>query len=209
MKNTPVIKSTSSRSARSPKSSDSRDLPSSTYAILGMLTFGEMSGYDLGKLVDRTVGHFFSPAKSQIYSELRRLVAHGWATERRVEQQDRPDKRLYRISSKGERALRAWLESPEVEPTSVKMPFLLKLFFGGYLPHETLLGQVKEAQRQAKEDLDGMRQLEREMGDKAEMFFPNLVLQFGMAHNRSRVRWTEQVLKEIEARGRQQAHGDE
>lgn len=196
-------------SRSSATSSDGRDLPSSTYAILGLLTFGETSGYDLGKLVDRTVGGFFSPAKSQIYSELRRLVGRGWATERLVEQEDRPDKRLYRITAKGERALRAWLESPEVEPTTVKMPFLLKLFFGAYLPHETLLAQVKEALRQARETLEGMRRLEAEFGSDTEMFFPNLVLQFGLAHFRAQTRWTERVLRDVEAREREQAQGYE
>lgn len=196
-----------SRSIRARTERDSfhrRDLPSSTYAILGLLTFGEMSGYDLGKLVDRTVGHFFSPAKSQIYSELRRLVARGYANERRVEQQDRPDKSLYRITPKGERALRGWLESPEVEPTTVRMPFLLKLFFAAYLPHESLLAQVKEVQRQARETLDDLGQLEREIGGREEFFFPNLVLQFGQAHCRARIRWTEKVLREVEARARRQ-----
>lgn len=183
-----------------PRPASGADLPSSTYAILGLLTFGEMSGYDLSKLVDRTVGHFFSPAKSQIYSDLRRLMGHGYATERRVEQQDRPNKRLYKITPKGERALRTWLERPDDEPTTVKMPFLLKLFFSAHLSRESLVAQVQEQQRQAREDREQLRQLEREMAGKDEMFYPYLVLQFGLAYTRSRLRWLQDVLRQIGAR---------
>jgi DNA-binding PadR family transcriptional regulator len=165
-----------------------------------MLTFGETSGYDLGKLVNRTVGHFFSPAKSQIYSELRRLVTVGYATERKIQQEDRPNKRLYRITKQGEQALRQWLESVDLEPPIYKIPFLLKLFFAAHTPYETLIAQVKEELRQSREVLEGFEELEREMQGKEEVFFPYLVLQAGLAHNRSQVDWAEQVLAELEER---------
>jgi DNA-binding PadR family transcriptional regulator len=79
-----------------------RKLPATSYAILGLLTFGqELSGYDLGKVVEQSIGFFWTPAKSQVYGELRRLVAVGYATGREVEQSGRPDKRLYAITPDG------------------------------------------------------------------------------------------------------------
>ena len=181
-------------------SSPAAELSSTTFAILGLLTFGESSGYDLVKLVNSTIGHFFSPAKSRIYSELRRLVAAGYATERKVQQEDRPNKRLYRITGEGRRALREWLESAEVEPPIYKIPFLLKLFFAANMSHETLLSQVKEESRESREVLEEFRELERRMQGKEEMFFPYLVLRAGLAHNESQVRWGEQILEELQAR---------
>ncbi len=177
------------------------ELTSTSYAILGLLTFGETSGYDLAKLVNRSVGHFFSPAKSQIYSELRRLVSVGYATERKIQQEDRPNKRLYRITGKGERALREWLESVDVEPPVYKIPFLLKLFFAAHMSRETLLTQVKEELRQSREVMEGFEQLGRELRDRRqELFFPYLVLSAGLAHSRAHVQWAEQVLAELEER---------
>jgi DNA-binding PadR family transcriptional regulator len=46
---------------------DERALPVTSYAVLGLLTYGERSGYDLTKLVEQSIGFFFTPAKSQIY----------------------------------------------------------------------------------------------------------------------------------------------
>ena len=77
-------------------------MPANAYAILGLVSFEEMSGYDLKQFADRSIQHFFwSPSVSQIYSELRRLESMGYVAERRVEQQMRPDKRLYRITARG------------------------------------------------------------------------------------------------------------
>ena len=88
--------------ARGATGPSTAELPSTGYALLGLLTFGEKSGYDLGKFVNETIAHFFfNPAKSQVYAELRRLVARGYATEREVAQRDRPDKRLYAITPTG------------------------------------------------------------------------------------------------------------
>lgn len=182
-----------------------REVPSTTWAVLGMLTFGEMSGYDLGKLIERSISRFgFQPAKSQVYATLRRLVALGWATERAVAQRDRPDKRVYRITPEGERALRGWLESPAVEPEVVRSPFLLKVFFGARIPTETLLAQMKEAHRRAIEELESLEEVEREIAasGRKDLRFPGLVVRYGLAHNRASVAWTADMLEELRLRPR-------
>jgi PadR family transcriptional regulator AphA len=173
-------------------------LPVTTWAILGMLTFGAKSGYDLSKMVEQSIGHFFSPAKSQIYSELRRLVTLGFADVEHVNQTVRPNKRLYSITPEGRRELREWLETSEVEPDSIRSPFLLKMFFGALISREVLISQVKQAHEQAQMELKVLEDLETEISGSPEYFYPNLVLRFGLAHNRASVAWTEQVLHELE-----------
>jgi PadR family transcriptional regulator AphA len=174
------------------------ELPATSWAILGMLTFGTMSGYDLGKMVDRSIGRFFSPAKSQIYSELRRLVDLGFASVEHVTQTERPNKRLYSITPEGRRQLRQWLETSAPEPESYRSPFLLKLFFGSLVSPETLTTQVKQAHEIARQELAELEAVEAEIKDKPEYLYPNLVLRFGLEHNRASVRWTAEVLRELE-----------
>jgi DNA-binding PadR family transcriptional regulator len=174
------------------------ELPATSWAILGMLTFGTMSGYDLGKMVTRSIGHFFSPAKSQIYSELRRLVDLGFASVEHVTQTERPNKRLYSITPEGRRQLRQWLESSALEPDTFRSPFLLKLFFGSLVAPETLMTQVKEAHELARQELGELEAVEAEIGGNPQYLYPNLVLRFGLEHNRASVRWTAEVLRELE-----------
>lgn len=183
-----------------PKDLVARDLPTTSYAVLGLLTFGEMSGYDLNKMAEKSIAFFFTPAKSQIYSELRRLVSLGYATERQVEQDRRPDKRLYRITDRGRRALRQWLETAEVESAEIKSPFLVKVFFGGHMSREAFLAQVKEMRRRDAEQLQVLKDIEKLIGDREEMFFPYLTLKCGLAHTRAVIRWEDEVIKELERR---------
>lgn len=176
---------------------DERNLPTTTFAILGMLTFGEMSGYDLSKFVEKSIGYFWSPAKSQIYSELRRLVDLGFAVEQEVRQEDRPDKRVYRITGEGEEALRAWLHDQEVEQESYKNPLLLKLFFGRLMDHDALRAQLEGIKGQAAGLARELGEVERQIKGEEEFFYPYMTLKAGLAHARATARWADDVLRHI------------
>src|SRR5436190_23422897 len=97
-------------------------------AVLGLLAGGEQSGYDLLKRIERGVGFFWTPAKSQLYALLPKLVERGLLKARRIEQDKRPDKTLYRITPAGRRALREGLEQPcpEIDRNALE----LRIFFG-------------------------------------------------------------------------------
>src|SRR6266545_3475769 len=103
-------------------------LSTTEFAVLGLLSFGERSGYDLKKAAELGVGYVWTGAKSQVYAVLPRLVEGGFATARHVRQERLPDKQVYRITKRGEEAFRAWLEEP-VDYRSSRSPFLLKIFF--------------------------------------------------------------------------------
>ena len=175
-------------------------LPTTSFAVLGLLTFGEHSGYELHQLVEQSIGFFLAPAKSQIYAELRRLVSLGYAVEREVEQDRRPDKRVYRITPSGRRALREWLEEAEVGPDEIKSPFLVKVFFGARMDRQALLSQLREARREAREQLDQLKVIEDAIKYQDELFFPYLTLKSGLAHTRASIRWADEVIKDLEAR---------
>ncbi len=119
-------------------------LPTTAYAVLGLLSFGEgLSGYELRQRALGSLRFFYwSPAQSQIYRELRRLEAQGFVAPQRVEQQDRPDKTVYRLTTSGRSELVRWIESSPIDPPVIKHPAALRLFFGhvvsGERRHEIL-----------------------------------------------------------------------
>ncbi|HEY3155376.1 MAG TPA: PadR family transcriptional regulator, partial [Candidatus Eisenbacteria bacterium] len=55
---------------------------STPYAILGMLSFAPMSGYDIRKEAASSIGYFWSESYGQIYPALRELQARGLAKRR-------------------------------------------------------------------------------------------------------------------------------
>jgi PadR family transcriptional regulator AphA len=181
------------------------NLPTTSYILLGMLSAQERSGYDLKLLLDKQVHHvYWSPAKSQIYGELRRLEQAGLTTMTEVEQTNRPDKRLYRITPAGREALQQWLANPDVEPDVFKSPLLLHLFFGHLLPRQALIAQLERRQQKMAAELQGYEKREQEVRDSmqapgAEANLPFLLLtfQFQKSMLQAALQWTTEAVAQL------------
>jgi DNA-binding PadR family transcriptional regulator len=87
-----------------------QELPVTSYALLGLLTFGdELTGYELKQRADVTLRFYWTaPAMSQVYTELGRLASEGLVSP--VTEGDRGRTTRYRITARGRRALRTWME---------------------------------------------------------------------------------------------------
>ena len=175
-------------------------LSTTEYAVLGLLTAGERSGYDLMKKAQESVGYVWTPAKSQIYAVLPRLVAGGWAARRDVAQQQRPDKQVYRITKAGRRALRAWLEEPVEYRDGDRNPFELKVFFGGLMGREALVAHIERHRARAEADLAEYRAIERRIGGRDDKYYAYLTLRWGLARARAQIRWANEVLHQLDTR---------
>jgi PadR family transcriptional regulator AphA len=167
-------------------------LSTTELVILGLVAFGESSGYDLAQQVERSVGYLWGPSRSQIYKVLPRLVERGLARARVVRQLDRPDKALYRITPPGHRAFRSWLDEVDEEPAGGPNVFVLKLFFCDLAPPRAARTQLDAYRGFLERRLRGFESIQREL-DEAERVFPQLVLRRAIARIRASVAWTEDV----------------
>ena len=179
------------------------ELSTTEYAVLGLLTFGERSGYELDKLAQRSIGYFWRPAKSKIYAILPRLVERGLAESSSVAQSGRPDKQVYRITGEGEQALREWLASPTSIGGAGRDTLLLKLFFGEHGELEDLRQLVAGRKRRAEEQLAALEEIERRI-DRDDDFYPYLTLLHGLEDARSTIAWAERALAELDRRRTQE-----
>jgi DNA-binding PadR family transcriptional regulator len=82
------------------------------FALLGLLARGPLSGYDIATQLKEGVGPFWHARHGQIYPELARLEADGLVCHERVEQRDRPDKKVFSVLPAGRAALSQWVTSP-------------------------------------------------------------------------------------------------
>jgi PadR family transcriptional regulator AphA len=172
-------------------------------ALLGLLRTRPMSGYDLRKDVERSVGYFWAPAKTQIYATLPKLVAAGYATEERILQDARPDKSVYAITEAGRDALREWVEEAPLEAGQGRNLILMKLYFGEGADQEALLRQLQERRADAERLLGELEELE-EAGAGGSAF-QALTRRWGFIYAEALVRWTEEAeaaLGQIPARPR-------
>lgn len=114
------------------------------FALLGFLRYRPMAGYDLKRLMEASIGHFWHADLSQIYKTLKQLEADGQLTsEIEPSERDLPDRRVYSITPAGETALGHWLAEPLKETVPLKETLMLKVFFAASVPVEDLLLQLR------------------------------------------------------------------
>lgn len=107
------------------------------HGLLGLLTIRKSSGYDLSKLFQESLSFFWVANQSQIYRELDKMEEIGWVVSSKVEQDARPNKRVYGITKEGNDELIRWLKEENAEDlTIVRNPLLMKLFFAGKVDKE-------------------------------------------------------------------------
>jgi DNA-binding PadR family transcriptional regulator len=96
-------------------------------AILACLTEHPMTGYELAKTFDASIGFFWKANHQQIYRELTRLRDRGYIQGREVVQSGKPNKLVYTLTSEGRAALRHWAARPS-SPASIKDDLLVRLY---------------------------------------------------------------------------------
>lgn len=169
-------------------------LTTTEVAVLGLLTHGPRSGYDLRKAVEASVGYFWGPAKSQIYAVLPRLVEGGYASVRKVAQDQRPDKNVYRLTRSGRAALKAWIEETPAPPDPDRNPLLLKVFFGEVASPEILAGHIRERRLEAERLRSHLEEVEEEaQGD----VYDSLTRRWGLEYAAAVIRWAKRAEREL------------
>jgi DNA-binding PadR family transcriptional regulator len=180
------------------KTSAIAELTTTEAAVLALLAIeGERSGYDLLKLVTKSIAHVWSPARSGLYAVLPRLERAGLVRRRVVAQATRPDKQLYKVTRAGRRALDAWLET--VEPGASES-FYLKLFVGGLTSPDVLLEQVAQFRADAAARLAVYREIEPTNRNRGHDWYHRHLLELGIARAELDLRWADGVARAL-ARG--------
>jgi DNA-binding PadR family transcriptional regulator len=113
------------------------------HAILVSLRERPASGLELARRFDRSIGFFWSATHQQIYRVLGRMEADGWVTSAAVEQQGRPDKKVYEVTPEGSKELAAWLASP-MPDEKFRSELAVRLRGASYGDRAAVLDRVRE-----------------------------------------------------------------
>jgi PadR family transcriptional regulator, regulatory protein AphA len=165
-------------------------------AVLGLLSNGARSGYDLRKGVESSVGYSWGPAKSQIYAVLPRLVDAGYASVKKVAQDQRPDKSVYRLTRAGRAALKDWIEETPAPPDPDRNPLLLKVFFGEVASPEVLAGHIRERRLEAEQLRSYLEEIEE------DDLHARLTIDWGLEYAGAVIRWAKHAERELAAKAR-------
>ncbi|HEY3725892.1 MAG TPA: PadR family transcriptional regulator [Solirubrobacteraceae bacterium] len=161
--------------------------------ILGMITLGRRSGYDIKQFVDKTTRHFWAASYGQIYPELKRLEDQGLIIGRDDPAGGRA-RTVYELTDAGTAALHSWLRASSVPAPELRDEGMLKLFFSDALP-EQRIDNIRAMRAQAETKLALLGALE----DKAKRgrTGPYLTLQLGLAETRCLIGWCQEAERRL------------
>ena len=160
------------------------------YALLGLLNMQPRTGYDIKRFVANTMGHFWNESQRWVYVTLDQLDADGLVTGRSDDHGER-ERVVYRITKKGQAALRAWL-GVAPRPLKVRDEMLLKVMLGG----------TRHVQMHRQEMLDRHKTISQALADLPDMDLDaatrrqlGLTLDLGRRVTAAHLAWCDSTLK--------------
>jgi DNA-binding PadR family transcriptional regulator len=97
------------------------------HAIMTALIDDDLSGYELAKDFEASLGFFWHASHQQIYQELHKLADKQWLNKREVSQSGKPNKIVYGLTKSGREALAEWVFS-NTKLQTAKDELLIKLY---------------------------------------------------------------------------------
>jgi PadR family transcriptional regulator AphA len=112
------------------------------HALLGVIKDTPLTGYDLVRHFQGTVGFLWSAPQSQIYPELRRMESEGLIQAKIAPRGKKAQKRIYSITPEGMAELRRWATDFMPMPAQ-RDPIVLKAAFFDLAPLEAVREQLR------------------------------------------------------------------
>ena len=163
------------------------------HLLLGLLTSGERTGYELTGDFDTTLANVWAASHSQIYPELAKLEAGGLI--RKTEAGPRGSQR-YAITDAGRTAVGAWLAgtTPVYSPRSERMA---RVFFLGLLPRDQAAQYLAQQERQHRANLARYRAYADACPLAGEWRFHRIALEAGMRSETALAEWAAWAIEAL------------
>ncbi len=174
------------------------------HGILGLLSYGDMNGYEIMTVFRDSLKHFWQAQTSQIYRELQTLEKNGWIRATHVEQETRPDKKMLTITEEGRKELVRWLQDDTVK-SSIRSPMLMKTFFRGECSIDENIEYFRSLpEREAvfpagSEKADSVSdEYKRLIKDPYKALYWKFTIDFGIMYEKLIREWCEHCIRELE-----------
>ncbi|MCX5425492.1 PadR family transcriptional regulator [Streptomyces sp. NBC_00078] len=181
-------------------------------AVMAALLEGEASGYDLAKGFEASVANFWMATPQQLYRELERMEGEGLVSARVVQQERRPNKRLFSLTETGRGVLRDYVGETPVKPLALRDELMVKVQcvdIGDVAEFDAVRTAVAERHERATAKLARYRRMQERMLDgrseedylaTAPRIGPYLTLLGGIALEQANLQWGDTVLDRLERR---------
>ena len=173
------------------------------YALLGLLSYQPMAGYDLKTIFDESINHFWTASTSQIYRDLGELEKEGFTQSHVESQEGRPDRKVYTVTEEGRHAFITWLDDFPVKlHSAVREDFLVRVFFGSRISSEDLRFQFQKYRKEMQASIEHMKEAVEgtSYGDypEEEQFFWRMTEKLGYKIAVASEEWARECIREID-----------
>jgi DNA-binding PadR family transcriptional regulator len=175
-------------------------LKPSSYLLLGMLNRGIKTGYAIKRTVDLSTRFFWAASLAQVYPELAALEGEAYIVGTDEPHGQRPRK-TYRLTEKGQAALRKWLRSERVPDFEFRDEGLLRLFFADAVTPEEALELVRRLRVRAEQIDRDFRAEILPIAEGASGRFPLIVAREGADYFAWRAAWFRRIETELTEMG--------
>lgn len=166
-------------------------------AILVSLSDGPMSGYDLAKHFDETIGFFWRATHSQIYRELAKLKDKGFVTSQEVPQRGKPNRIIYSITAEGGEALLDWSRQPSM-PAPMKDDLLVRLYGLEHMDIDALREHLTQRLEEHKDRFAQFSAMTEGAAPETVGDIGRLRgLEIGLRYEREWAKWCEETLEAL------------
>jgi PadR family transcriptional regulator AphA len=166
--------------------------------LLGFLTRGDLTGYELKGAMDESVGFFFGASYGSIYPTLRSLEEEGLVRSTLVVQTERPNKKVYSLTPEGRAYFLEALGEPPAED-SFRSEFLMQLFFGYHQDPERVLAMIEDHRTTLGSALARLRGTEEEIREIPRARYGLMCLRYGLVYYENTLAWLDDVEREVRA----------
>jgi PadR family transcriptional regulator, regulatory protein AphA len=174
------------------------------HIILGLLQRQSMTGYDLkNSCFDKTIAHLWAADQAQIYRTLDKLVERGWVVYEVEIQHDRPNRKVYSLTTAGDAELLRWLQQSQPLP-SLREPLLVQLFLAqqSQLTQEMTVSLLEQQLIAHQERLICYQQLDRsplpEITNTQPSNFHQLAIELLIAREQTYIDWLKMAIECID-----------
>ncbi len=169
------------------------------YAILGVLTEGPTTGYEIKALMGRSTTYFWRESDSTIYPTLKVLAKEGKVLSE-IAFVGKKKKEVFSITELGQREFQTWMSSATGSETP-RNEFLLKLFFASTEQEMVRLFQERlEKIETTYEEYKNIENRLETLGDYPRKAIRLKSLRYGIAQLKLEITWLKEGILEHENR---------
>ncbi|HEY4342878.1 MAG TPA: PadR family transcriptional regulator [Parvibaculum sp.] len=128
--------------------------------LLSVLMTGPATGYDIKKILEQEVSKIVDVTISNIYPALNELADEGLVTFERVEQESRPNKKIYEITEEGRSVCVEALMKCDARQR-LRSEFMFMLSFAPYLPRSRVKELLDQRLADTRSTLASLEELEK------------------------------------------------